>query len=46
MTRDEYHEVFPLDATESDWRCRTCDTVFTSEHGYAVCPDDPLGEPS
>ena len=41
------HVVLPLsgrlEATEDRWYCRTCGTVFVSPHGYARCPDDPLG---
>lgn len=42
----EYHEVFPLDAAQGEWCCRTCGTVFViCERGWTVCPGDPLNNP-
>lgn len=35
------HKVYPLDAHESEWRCRTCGHVFMSTSGWAICPHDP-----
>lgn len=36
-----HHVVSPLDAEQDGWRC-SCGRTFTSESGFAVCPDAPL----
>jgi hypothetical protein len=35
------HVVKPLDAHEDTWRC-SCGTIFISETGFAICPNDRL----
>jgi hypothetical protein len=32
------HRVHPLDAYPDSWRC-TCNKIFRSDSGYAICPD-------
>jgi len=36
-----HHVVSPLDGEQDGWRC-SCGRTFTSESGFAVCPDAPL----
>jgi hypothetical protein len=31
----------PLDGHDDTWRCTTCQTVFASDAGFAVCPACP-----